>query len=451
MVSAMRSTLSLSLLCVLPITMGLNNGLGRTPPMGYNAYDHVGCCASEATMLKQAQAMKDNGLIELGYTYVNSDCGWIGGRHPNGTLYESPTKFPSGMKSLADKLHSMGLKLGLYSDRGPNDFSGKGLGIKGHEMEDAKVMADWGVDYLKVDDMSGSPHTSAGAYADYARIRDALNATGRPIFFSTCGHSPGHNANGTSGGPSWMGQACPELANACRIASDVRFWGPGEFGTHKAINVMSFAGLYSEPGAWADPDLLFSYTDPRTPNATCPGAGQLLQCTGTFCDPVPHHSRTQFGLWSVMAAPLLLSFDLSAMTSYQMATVSNPEVIAVNQDKAGYPGMRVGGGNLTDFSPPSVHAPSTWNVWARKLDDESHAVIFINTANATADVTCDSQCFAKMGYDCSQNNQMSFTIRDLWARQDLPNSMGCSYTAKQVQGDAGSVLLKVKQLSSKKL
>ena len=112
--------------------------------------------------------------------------------------------------------------VGADSDRGPNDFSGHGLGMKGHELADAHWMASVGVDYLKVDDMSGSPRTAAGARHDYELIRDALNKTGRPIFFSTCGHS-GDVSGPTA--PAWMGPACAEIGNACRIAADVRFWG----------------------------------------------------------------------------------------------------------------------------------------------------------------------------------------------------------------------------------
>ena len=153
-----------TLLLAAPGT-ALDNGLGLTPPLGYNAYDHVGCCANETTMKEQGQALIDTGLQKLGFVYVNSDCGWMGGRHPNGTLYASPTKFPSGMKALADWLHARGLKLGLYSDRGTHDFSGAGLGMKGHEEDDEKYLAAVGADYLKVDDMSGTPKTQAGAAA----------------------------------------------------------------------------------------------------------------------------------------------------------------------------------------------------------------------------------------------------------------------------------------------
>lgn len=258
------------------------------------------------------------------------------------------------MKALADWLHARGLKLGLYSDRGTHDFSGAGLGMKGHEKDDANYLASVGADYLKVDDMSGTPKTAAGATADYSKIRDALNATGRAIFFSTCGHSPGGGGIGNK--MPWVGPACAELANACRIASDVRQWGNGTFGTAKAINLMAeYGGNYSFAGAWPDPDLLFSYPAVGGDGElTCKGAGVLAYCTGSFCeyvlgsfaycqhektlgcsgDPEPENSRAQYALWSILGAPLLLSFDVRLLQTdaHMKATYTNPEIIAINQD-----------------------------------------------------------------------------------------------------------------------
>ena len=316
-----------------------------------------------------------------------------------------------------------------------------------------------GVDYLKVDDMSGSPATRAGAYADYAAIRDALNKTGRPIFFSTCGHSPRTGAGGHTGGPSWMGGDCAELANACRIASDVRYWGPGTFGTHKAINIMAeVAGRFSQRGAWPDPDLLFSFQpvgDPTAAPVPCRGAGVLEWFTGSFCDPVALHSRSQYGLWAVMGAPLLLSFDLRNLTQYQLDTIANPEVIAVSQDPAAKPGMRVAGGNITGFDPATETA--TTNVWARELQDGSRAVLFLNIGEAAADITCDKACFTAMGWSadgekmkgvpgegCAAAGRLpsSWSVRDLWLKRDIATITGPSLTAERVPGN-GTALFKL--------
>lgn len=342
--------------------LALDNGLGLLPPLGYNAYDHVGCCANESTMKAQGQALLDSGLHALGFTYVNMDCGWMGGRHPNGTIYESPTKFPAGMRALADWLHAKGLKLGVYSDRGTHDFSGN-FGMKGHETGDANWMASVGVDYLKVDDMSGTPKTQAGAAADYGKIRDALNATGRPIFFSTCGHSPAGDKH------EWAGPACGDLANACRISADIRYWGNGTFGTAKAVNVMaSYNGSYSHAGSWPDPDLVFSAKPVGGDNEpTCKGAGKLAYCTGSFCDPGPNNAEAQLALWSILGAPLLYSFDMqNLMTDPAMKKIyTNPEVIAVNQDADASGRGSMGGRRVHGSDLPEAAEAGGLTVWVR--------------------------------------------------------------------------------------
>ena len=354
--------------------VGLDNGLGLTPPMGYNAYDHVGCCADETTLKAQGAALIATGLAKLGFVYVNADCGWMGGRRSDGTLYENEAKFPSGMAALAKWMHARGLKLGLYSDRGTKALPlGEGTGMYGHESADAVTLAGWGVDYLKVDDMSGSPMTEAGAFADYARIRDALNATGRAIFYSTCGHSGPDSGHWGEKSVVWMGPKCSELANACRVTQDVRFWGDGRFGSDKAVNAMaSYGGFASFAGAWPDPDLLFGYhgvgpNASTSGGAVCGGAGKLEYCTGSFCDPIAAHSITQFRLWAVLGAPLLLSMDIATLDAVQLATYANSEIIAVSQDadesgRGTHGGRRVSGGDLVGPGPPKAaaghpHAP----------------------------------------------------------------------------------------------
>lgn len=462
----------LPLLLSSHLAASLNNGLGLTPPLGYNSYDHVGCCANETLLKQQGEALISTGLHSLGFRYVNMDCGWMGGRHSNGTLFESPTKFPSGIRALADWMHARGLKLGVYSDRGTHDFSGAGLGMKGHEDEDARWMADAHVDYLKVDDMSGDPKTEAGAYADYARIRDALNATGRPIFFSTCGHSGGAGA-GTpgTGNPAWMGGKCAELANACRIAADVRFWGPGTFGTNKAVNNMaSYGGAFGAAGAWPDPDLLYSY-GPVGPKggrpATCGGAGKLEYCTGSFCDPVPGHAKTQYGLWAVMGAPLLISFDLTSLDKDQLALYTNPEIVAINQDaddqgRGTSGGRRVSGGDFNISIAATAAAATTnilagttpqdkadvFNVWARNLHSGDTAVIFVNNQAAATTMTCNAACAKSAGLGAAGGKK--YAVRDVYARKDLASIVidtdGGFSSGASVAGDGGSAFLRLTPL-----
>jgi hypothetical protein len=308
--------------------------------------------------------------------------------------------------------------IGVYSDRGTHDFSGSGLGMKGHEKEDAAWMAAAGVDYLKVDDMSGQPRTTAGARADYERIRDALNATGRPIFFSTCGHSGDAKAPDNV---AWMGPACAEIGNACRIAADVREWGGGTFGTNKAVNIIaSYNGTAGAAGAWPDPDLLFSYAAVGGDGAkTCQGAGKLEYCTGSFCDPVVSHSRAQFGLWAVMGAPLLLSFSLTNLDQHQIALYANPEIVAVNQDadaqgRGTAGGRRVSGGDFPStesaITTPTrlfIHGTATTECSATSFPHNRSGVeslgLQANHAGDASAAACMAACcrWQQLGHNCS--------------------------------------------------
>ena len=141
--------------------------------------------------------------------------------------------------------------------------------------------------------------------------------------------------DGHAGAFPWVGGKCAELANACRIASDVRFWGAGTFGTNKAVNTMAmYNGSHSRAGGWPDPDLLFSHgaVGPTGMFPTCKGAGTLEYCVGSFCDPVVSHATAQFGLWAVMGAPMMLSFDVATLSEAQLALYGNPEIVAVSQD-----------------------------------------------------------------------------------------------------------------------
>eukprot|EP01065_Artemidia_motanka_P020780 TRINITY_DN24825_c0_g1_i1.p1 TRINITY_DN24825_c0_g1~~TRINITY_DN24825_c0_g1_i1.p1 ORF type:complete len:434 (+),score=66.52 TRINITY_DN24825_c0_g1_i1:69-1370(+) len=388
----------------------------RPPVLGYNSYDQVGCCADEHLVRTTAAAMLKYGFKSAGYTYIGVDCGWAAKERDNatGSVMWDAEKFPSGIPALASDLHAMGFKLGVYSDRGPSMFFG-GPGMQGHEAQDAMTFAQWGVDLLKVDDMSSKDHTVAGATKNYDDIRDGLaaarNATGHRVHYVTCGHT------GAEGYPpewerSWMGEVCAGTADQCRIAEDTRFWGGGKFGASKSVNIvaeLNKRGLNGVDGAWADPDLVFSYTAPEVPSV---GA-----CGGGFADNRTWAYQTQFALWAVMPAPIAISTDLRNATNDQLAVFLNPEVIAVHQDSLAVPGQRVAGGNLTQIGPGSsvdVDGVTATNVWARELADGSRAVIFINNGDSEADVECDRACFSSMGL-AGKNVR----VRDLWARKDV--------------------------------
>jgi len=308
---------SCAMRCVVatfPLAIALDNGLARTPAMGYNSWYDVLCGRgiSEEIMKYTADAMVSTGLRDAGYTYLNLDDCWAKGRHENGTVFADTNSFPSGtLKPLADYVHSRGMLFGTYSDRGTKTCAGR-PGAQGFEEIDAQTYASWGVDYLKEDSCSASDDHNV-AFQQYAKMRDALNATGRPILFSLCGWN------------DWYAPVGASLGNSYRIGPDDTNW-PGIL---KNIDIMSGLEQYAGPGGWNDPCLLLSKSF----------EGELTVSE--------LQSRAQFSMWAVLAAPLLISGSVLNMSQYVLDTYLNKDVIAVSQDPLGKQGLRIAGGNLS--------------------------------------------------------------------------------------------------------
>jgi len=326
----------------------------------------------------------------LGYTYVNLDDCWAGGRFPNGTVYSDQSTFPSGIKNLADYVHSKGLKFGLYTDRG-NFTCAQRPGALNYEMVDAKTYASWGVDYLK-EDSCYATQDHEQAFAEYGKMRDALNATGRPIFFSLCGWEDWYASRGYSLGNSW------------RIGPDDTVWES----VLQDINANVRLSMWAGPGGWNDPCLLLG-------------------------DRLPYEqAKTQFSLWSVLAAPLLISANIRDMATNYFSIYTNKDVIAVDQDPMGKQGFRLFGSDLDMTAPYSV------NVIGRPLSDGSWALVFVNMGTSNSDITCDSTCLSMMGFSSTQ----SLKVKDLWTHQQEPSISG-SYTVKNVLAGGSSKMVKI--------
>ena len=185
--------------------LGLNNGLGRTPQMGWNSWNHFGCDVSDKLIRETADAIVTNGLNKHGYMYVNIDDCWAKNRSADGTIQPDPNSFPD-MKGLADYIHGKGLKFGLYSDAG-TETCAKRPGSLNYETQDANTYASWGVDYLKYDNCNSD---GSKPEVRYPVMRDALNKTGRPIFYSMCEWGVGNPA-------TWA----PEVGNSWRTTGDI--------------------------------------------------------------------------------------------------------------------------------------------------------------------------------------------------------------------------------------
>jgi alpha-galactosidase len=304
----------------------LDNGLARTPPMGWNSWNHFGCNVSDRLIRETADALVSSGMRDAGYRYVVIDDCWQVARDAGGRLVADSARFPAGIKALADYVHSRGLKFGIYTDAGRHTCQGR-PGTYGHEVQDARTFADWGVDYVKEDWCYAD---SLDAPTQYARFRDALAQAGRPIVFSICewgSHTPW----------AWA----PAIGNLWRTTTDI------DDSWSSMLSNLDISGQHAAaagPGAWNDPDMLEV------------GNGGMTD----------DEYRAHFSLWAIMAAPLMAGNDVRDMGAATRTILTNAEVIAVDQDSLGAQGTLV-----------AEPAPEL-QVWMKPLRDGSRAVVLLN-------------------------------------------------------------------------
>ncbi|XP_073305892.1 alpha-galactosidase 3 [Primulina huaijiensis] len=336
----------------------LSNGLGKTPQMGWNSWNFFACDINEKVIKETADALISTGLAKLGYIYVNIDDCWSKlSRDSKGQLVPDPETFPSGVKALADYVHSKGLKLGIYSDAGAFTCQVR-PGSLFHESDDAKLFATWGVDYLKYDNCF---NLGIEPKKRYPPMRDALNATGREIFYSLCEW-------GVDDPALWAGK----VGNSWRTTDDINdSWA--SMTTIADLNDKWAA--YAGPGGWNDPDMLEV------------GNGGMTY----------EEYRAHFSIWALMKAPLLIGCDVRNITTDAFEILSNEEVIAVNQDSLGVQGRKV-----YSYGPGGCY-----QIWAGPLSDQRLAVVLWNRCSKSAIITAK---WNKLGLQSS----ISVSIKDLW-------------------------------------
>jgi alpha-galactosidase len=346
--------------------------LAQTPPMGWNSWNKFACNVSEDLIKSVADAISTNGMKEAGYQYVVIDDCWQASRDENGFILADSQRFPSGIKALADYVHSRGLKLGLYSDAGMKTCDDR-PGSQGHEYQDALQYARWGADYLKYDWCNTGTRDAEEAYTT---MSDALLATGRPIVFSMCEWGtakPWQWAKGignlwrTTGdiGDKWEGVGKSPEGNCC-------LYGMVDI-IDSQVGLEAFAG----PGHWNDPDMMEV------------GNGGMT---------IPEY-RAHFSFWAMLAAPLIAGNDVRSMSPEVKEILTNAEVIAVNQDELGREGRR-------------IRKDGDLEVWARPLSDGSRAVILFNRGKSESEV---SVSWDEIAYP----KHIAAKVRDLWAHKDV--------------------------------
>ncbi|MBO0867902.1 MAG: NPCBM/NEW2 domain-containing protein [Micromonosporaceae bacterium] len=323
---------------------GSYNGLALTPPMGFNDWYQYRCTVSETNLLANAQALLTSGLAALGYNYVNLDDCWMAPtRAADGQLQADPTRFPHGIAWLADQLHAMGLKLGVYEAIGTTTCQ-RLPGSAGHYQQDADTFASWGVDFLKFDYCGVTSGTDPSA--DYEQMSQDLLATGRPIVFSGEAPIAAHNANPTDPNYLPLVSLSSQISNMWRVAPDLTTGFTATVFGHLDED-LPLAG-YAHPGAWNDLDML------ATGNPTFNWTAAQQQ--------------TQMSIWAELASPLLVSTNLTSMSATTMQILSNKDVIAVDQDPLGKQGQL-------------LEKDGDVDVVAKPLADGDVALLLVNTSS----------------------------------------------------------------------
>ena len=352
--------------------------LAETPPMGWNSWGVFNYDINEQVVMEIADAMVTSGMQAAGYEYVVIDDCWAVGRDSVGNLIADPEKFPSGMKALAGYVHSKGLKLGIYSDGGTQTCQGR-PGSRGYEFQDARTFASWGIDYLKYDWCNSQDQNTK---ASYRLMRDALYKAGRPIVFSIC-----------EWGSTQPWLWAKDIGHLWRTGPDIKNcfscelnWGA--IGVMEALDRVAPLRRYSGPGHWNDPDYL-----------QVGNKGLTLK-----------ESQAQFGLWSMLPAPIMATNDLRNMSPEITELLTNNEVLAINKD--------------TLFRPAIKYADyGDLEIWLKPLANGDYALGILNRGE---NKIMFDKSLQLVTYDLAiKPNSYTYRIdehykiRDLWKHKEI--------------------------------
>lgn len=387
----------LVILLVLYYLSGFSQS-SKSPLMGWASWNQFGAKIDESIIKGQADAMASTGLAAAGYKYLNIDDGFFNGRNTDGSLKIDSIKFPYGMKSLVDYIHSKGLKAGFYSEAGENtcgsQWSGQPGGVNGgmynHDQQDADLFFKiWGFDFLKVDYCGGLVQ-KLDEKTRYTAIKKAINNTGRTdINFNACRWQfPG----------TWV----TRVADSWRMSNDINF-APGSKAQWKSIlgiiDLNKYLAPYASQGHYNDMDMLEV------------GRGLTAE-----------EDKSHLSMWCILSSPLVLGNDLTKMSAETKEIITNAEVIAVNQDTTGLQAHLISdnGAGL--------------QIWAKPLNgkqSKERAVVLFNRTEAPVSMSVKWKDLNLAG---------SATVRNLWSHTDL-GSMDSMYTA--TVPSHGVVMLKV--------
>jgi alpha-galactosidase len=357
--------------------------LALTPPMGWNSWNTFQTNINEELVRQTADIMVSSGMKDAGYQYIVLDDGWMTmERDSAGNLVSDPEKFPHGMKSLIDYVHSKGLKFGLYNCAGTKTCAGY-PGTRGYEYQDARFYASLGIDYLKFDWCSSD---GLNAKESYTTMSKALKVAGRPIVFSLCEW-------GTNKPWLWA----ENVGQLWRTTGDIsaRFDGYFDHGSWKQSGVMPIVDLqkglrkYAGPGHWNDPDML--------------EVGNGMS---------ENEDRSHFSLWCMLAAPLIAGNDFRKMSEATKNILTNKEVIAVDQDKLGIEGF-------------VYKIKDSIEIYVKPLSENNWAICFLNRSGETKNISFNWQdeiindTLFNRTLDATKAN---YQLRDLWKKSNISDT-----------------------------
>ena len=365
--------------------------LALTPPMGWNSWNPFGRNVSEKVIKETADAMVSSGLKDLGFSYIVIDDIWQGGRDSvSGLLYPDHDRFPSGIRALADYVHSKGLKFGIYSDAGTLTC-GDMPGSFGYEEKDARLFAEWGVDYLKYDychcpDYGSMNNDYRMAISRYKAMGDALRDAGRPVVFSICEWGPRSPW-------LWGREVGGQLWRTSYDVADI--WDKprnesSPIGILTSIDVMTNLGRFAGPGGWNDPDMLVI------------GLKNSGFIKGGGCTDAEY--RTQMSMWCMFSAPLMLGCDLRDMSEETRSIIMNKNIIAIDQDALGKQAFRV-------ISKDGIDA------WQKPLSGNRFAIAFLNRNSS-------EKTFSATYKDLELDQNTEYNTYDVWKQDQVKQVKG---------------------------
>jgi alpha-galactosidase len=390
---------------IAPLQGQKSFNVAKTPPMGWNSWNCFREDVNESKIKSIADAMVSSGMKDAGYQYIVIDDGWMTkNRDINGHIIINADKFPNGIKALADYIHRLGLKFGIYS--APGCFTcQKLMGSLGYEQVDANDYASWGVDFLKYDhcdypktieEAKNTPRDTCRAA--FELMHKCLENTGRSILYSVHDQCTGINEENSL---PWV----KTVANMHRTGNDIKDnWDRMLFCLETTANLWEYAG----PGYWNDPDML--EVGNTTKERLWGGISSQKMNLNEY--------RTHFSMWCIVAAPLMAGNDLGNMTPEIIEILTNKELIAINQDPLGKQGRR-------------IRDDGDLEVWKKDLSANRQAVALLNRSNDMVKINVNWQELGLTG---------SLRIRDLWAHKDL-GKFNNSFTGNNIPGHGCMVLL----------